>query len=201
MQALERTVLGPGGRAAFRVARGDLLRIVDIEGQQVCDLVSFAVADAYERLGMYPSRAVARSWRLTKGHKLYSNLARPMWEIEDDTVGEHYSGGGFCNPQINKARYGVTDAPTCMDNFVAALAPYGLGAKDIDFDACFNVFMTVAYEPDGGWAIREPKSRAGDHIDLRALMDQIVAISNCPQLLNPVNAGRLKPLALEITRA
>lgn len=197
----ERIALPPGGRAAFRVRVGDLVRVIDVEGRQVCDLVSFAAADPSERLGMYPSRAVARSWRLTRGHTLYSNLARPMWRIEEDSVGENYCGGGFCNRPINEARYGVTDAPTCADNLAGALAAYGLGPRDIDFDACFNIFMTVTYEPDGSWEIREPKSRAGDHIDLRALMDQIVALSNCPQLLNPVNAGRLKPLAVEIRRA
>ncbi len=198
---MTRLVLPPAGHAALRLGTGDLLRIIDVEGQQVCDLVSLSAEDPSERLGMYPSRAVARSWRLTRGHVLYSNRARPMWRIEDDTVGENYCGGGFCNRPINEARYAVADAPTCQDNLVTALAPYGLGTKDIDFDACFNIFMTVVYEPDGRWEIREPKSRAGDHVDLRALMDQIVAVSNCPQLLNPVNAGRLKPLALEVNSA
>lgn len=196
-----RTIIPPGGRFSASLREGDRIRIVDLEGQQVTDLVSVAAGDRRERLGMYPSRAVNRTWRLTRGHTLYSNRARPMWLIEEDTVGENYSGGGFCNAPINQVRYGVTDTPNCLDNLAAALEPYGLGADDIDFDACLNVFMTVRYEPDGRWEIGEPKSKAGDHIQLRALMDQIVAISNCPQLLNPVNAGRLKPVAVEISRA
>lgn len=196
-----RTVVPPGGHFAALVRAGDRVRIVDLEGQQVTDLVSVSAADRRERLGMYPSRAVNRTWRLTKGHTLYSDRARPMWLIEEDTVGENYSGGGFCNAAINAVRYGIPQTPNCLDNLDAALRAHGLSAADIDFDACLNVFMTVRYEPDGRWEIDVPKSRAGDHIQLRSLMDQVVAISNCPQLLNPVNAGRLKPVAVEVSRA
>lgn len=196
-----RTIVLPGGHFAARLGEGDRLRIVDLEGQQVTDLVSVSANERGERLGMYPSRAVNRTWNLTRGHTLYSNRARPMWLIEEDTVGENYSGGGFCNAAINEVRYGIAGTPNCLDNLLAALRPYGLTAADIDFDACLNVFMTVRYDPGGRWEIDVPKSRAGDHILLRSLMDQIVAISNCPQVLNPVNAGRLKPVAIEVTRA
>jgi uncharacterized protein YcgI (DUF1989 family) len=68
-------------------------------------------------------------------------------------------------------------------------------------DTVFNVFMNVAYDADGTWEIRTPKGRAGDYIDLRAVTDQLVAISNCPQLLNDVNGGRLKPLRFELFAA
>lgn len=189
-----RSVLPPGGVIALEVKARQSIRIVDLHGQQVSDFISFNGSNRKERLAMYPSRAINRTWKLTKGHTLYSNLCRPLWTIEEDTVGENYSGGGFCNRYINEARYGRKDTPNCLDNFVAALEPYGLGESDIDFDMCFNVFMTITYEPDGRWEIREPKSKAGDYIQLRAEMGQIVAISNCPQLLNPCNAFSLKPV-------
>jgi len=198
VKELLREVLPPGGQIGFEVAAGQRVKIIDVEGQQVSDFISFSRANPRERLAMYPSRAVARSWRLTRGHGLYSNRSNLMWTIEEDTVGENYCGGGFCNPYVNQARYGAGDAPTCLANFVAALAPFGLGEDDIEFDCCLNVFMTVTYEPGGAWEIKEPKSRAGDWIQFAAEMDQVVAISNCPQLLNPVNAGRLKPLEVQL---
>lgn len=198
MTDLIREVLPPGGRIGFEVAAGQRVKIIDLEGQQVSDFISFNRLDQRERLAMYPSRAVARSWRLTKGHGLYSNLSNLMWTIEEDTVGENYCGGGFCNPYINEARYGAGDAPTCWANFEAALKPYGIGSEALDFDACLNIFMTVTYEPDGEWGIKEPRSKAGDWIQLAAEMDQIVAISNCPQLHNPVNAGSLKPIEVQV---
>ena len=67
-----------------------------------------------------------------------------------------------------------------------------------NIDACFNVFMTVAYDADGTWEIRPPKGKPGDYMTMRALMPQIVAISNCPVLFNACNNFRLKPLTLEI---
>jgi len=183
---------------AFEVTSSQRVRIVDIEGQQVTDLLSFSSADPAERLSMYMSRAVHNSWKLTKGHTLHSTLANEMWLIEEDTVGQNYAGGGFCNPSINDRRYGARDAHTCFDNFREALAPFRLTENDFDYETCFNIFMTIDYAPDGAWEIRDPVSKAGDFILFKALMDQIVAISNCPQLHNPCNAGRLKPVEVSI---
>ncbi|GMV46487.1 MAG: urea carboxylase [Pseudomonadota bacterium] len=196
---LERQViLAPGGYFGATVATGQRVRIVDLEGQQVSDFMSFAREDPREQLSMYSSRAVNSNWRLTAPHQLYSNLVRPMWQIEVDTVGENYCGGGYCNARMNALRYGAPDAPNCETNLEKALAPYGLNRWSFGPDTCFNIFMTYAYEMNGVLEIREPKSGAGDEIILRALMPQIVAISNCPQVRNPVNAGRLKPLRVEI---
>ena len=75
---------------------------------------------------------------------------------------------------------------------------YGMDRWSFNVDACFNVFMTVAYDADGKWEIRPPKGKPGDYMTLRALMPQIVAISNCPILFNACNNFRLKPLTLEI---
>lgn len=194
----QQVTLPPGGCFGATVAAGERVRIVDIEGQQVSDFMSFCQEDPREQLSMYSSRAVNRNWKLTAPHQLFSNLVRPMWEIEVDTVGENYCGGGYCNARMNDVRYGAADAPNCEANLERALAPYGLSRWHFNPDTCFNVFMMYAYEANGFLEIREPKSRAGDEIVLRALMPQIVAISNCPQVRNPVNAGRLKPLRVEI---
>ncbi len=181
-----------------RVAAGRRFRVIDVEGGQVADLFSFRADNPRERLSMYFSRAINLSWKLTRGHNLASTSGNPMWAIEDDTLGDNYCGGGFCNPRVNFARYGVSDVPTCEANAACALAPWGVDTDGFDADTAFNVFMNVAYDPDGRWEIRDPKGRAGDHIDLRAMMDQIVAISNCPQLLNRCNGGRLKPLRVQV---
>jgi uncharacterized protein len=191
-------LLPPGGFLGLAIERGQLLRLIDVEGGQVADLFSFRADDPRERLSMYFSRAVNLTWKLTRGHDLVSTGGNPMWTIEADSLADNYSGGGFCNPRVNFARYGVRDAPTCEANAIAALAPFGLDAASFDADTAFNVFMNVAYDPDGRWEIRDPRGQAGDAIDLRATMDQIVAISNCPQLLNRCNGGRLKPLRVQV---
>ena len=149
---------------------------------------------------MHGSRAVNLSWKFTKPQTLYSNRTRPMWAIEEDLTGENYCGGGYCSEHMNMRRYGekAKGAPNCQQNLERAIRGYGMDRADFNVDACFNVFMTVAYDADGVWEIRKPKGKPGDYILMRALMPQIVAISNCPILFNACNNFRLKPLTLEI---
>ena len=192
--------LGTGGNISLEVETGQRLRLTQPEGEQVADLVSFNRDYPRELLSMLSSRAVNGIWKLTAPHVLYSNLTRPMWQIEDDLTGENYCGGGYCSEQLNIVRYGdvAVGQPNCQSNIEAAIRGYGMDRWNFNVDACFNVFMTVGYDADGVWAIREPKGKPGDYMTLRALMPQIVAISNCPILFNPCNNYRLKPLTLEL---
>jgi uncharacterized protein len=192
--------LAPAGNISFEVDAGQRLRLTQPEGEQVADMISFNRDDARELLSMHSSRAVNLNWKLTAPNMLYSNRTRGMWQIEDDLTGENYCGGGFCSEHLNVARYGPAGigAPNCQSNLEAAIRGYGMNRLSFNTDACFNVFMTVAYDQDGVWEIRPPKGKPGDYMTLRALMPQIVAISNCPILFNPCNNFRLKPLTLEI---
>ena len=109
-----------------------------------------------------------------------------MWQIEEDLTGENYCGGGYCSEHLNTARYGDPgkEAPNCQSNLETAVRGYGMDRWSFNVDACFNVFMTVAYDANGVWEIRPPKGKPGDYMIMQALMPQIVAISNCPVLFN-----------------
>ena len=97
---------------------------------------------------MHSSRAVNLNWKLTAPHVLYSNRTRAMWRIEDDLTGENYCGGGYCSEHLNLERYGAAaaGAPNCQANLEAAIRGYGMDRWNFNIDACFNVFMTVAYD-------------------------------------------------------
>jgi uncharacterized protein len=194
--------LAPAGHISFEIEQGQRLRLTQPEGEQVADFISFARDDVRELLSMHSSRAVNLSWKLTAPNVLYSNRTRPIWQIEDDLTAENYCGGGYCSEHLNVARYGAVGAgaPSCQSNLEAAIRGYGMDRSSFNVDACFNVFMTVAYDADGKWEIRPPKGKPGDHMTLVALMPQIVAISNCPIPFNSCNNFRLKPLVLEILR-
>ena len=99
---------------------------------------------------------------------------------------------------MNLRRYGRTGTGTCEGNFEKVLAPYGLDRHSFDPDTCFNVFMNVGYDEDGTWAIRATSAAPGDQLVLRALVDQLVGLSNCPQLLSAVNDRGLKRLRVEV---
>jgi uncharacterized protein YcgI (DUF1989 family) len=195
--------LAPAGHISFEIESGQRVRLTQPEGEQVADFISFNRDDVRELLSMHSSRAVNLNWRLTAPHVLYSNRSQAMWRIEEDLTGENYCGGGYCSEHLNAARYGAVGngAPNCQSNLEAAVRGYGMDRWSFNVDACFNVFMTVAYEANGTWEIRPPKGKPGDYMTMLALMPQIVAISNCPVLFNACNNFRLKPLTLEILKA
>ena len=196
----EPVTIAPAGNISFEIEAGQRLRLSQPEGEQVADLISFNRDDMRELLSMHSSRAVNLNWKLTAPHVLYSNRSRGMWQIEKDLTGENYCGGGYCSEHLNVARYGAKGkgAPNCQSNLETAVRGYGMDRWSFNVDACFNVFMTVAYDANGKWEIRPPKGKPGDYMIMQALMPQIVAISNCPVLFNACNNFRLKPLAVEI---
>ena len=178
--------------------RGEILRVIDLEGKQVADLVAFNATDKGEKLSCVYSNLLNGTWKLTKGYTLYSNRARPMFSIIEDKVGLHYSGGGFCSEEINFLRFNVRNTRNCADNLTLAFKPHGIQRQDFDFDCCFNIFMNLTFQPDGSMKLQEPLSKPGDYIDLKSEMDCIIAISNCPQDRNPCNGFNPTPLQIKV---
>jgi len=91
----------------------------------------------------------------------------------------------------------VTDTPSCRQNFLRALAPFGLGKKDIV--ANINWFMNVPVDADGAMGIVDGLSKAGDCVLLRAEMDVLAVISNCPQTRNPCNGFNPTPIRVVVS--
>jgi uncharacterized protein len=188
------TTLPPRGRIAREIERGQVMRVIDLEGRQVGDLVAFNRASLAEKFWISNTIRLNGTVFVTTGHVLYSELSNPMFTILADTCGRHDLLAGSCNAEIDKVRYGVDAHYGCVENFIAALEPYGIAREDIPMS--LNLFMNCAVDASGAWTIATPVSKAGDYIDLRAEMDCVIALSNCPQDLNPCNDGQLKPLQL-----
>jgi urea carboxylase-associated protein 1 len=158
------------------------------------DFLCYAAADPSERYSAADTIKVAATIFLTTGHALYSDMGRRLFTIVADTCGRHDTIGGCCSAESNRLRYGVDGTPNCRDNFLRALARFGLGKKDIV--ANVNWFMNVPVGADGGTAITDGLSRPGDYVDLRAETEVLAAVSNCPQIHNPCNGGRPTPIRL-----
>lgn len=201
--SIKRTIeIAPRGWAALVLAAGEQVRLIDVEGQQVGDLIAVNDDDPDERLSCLFTQVATGRWRLRVGDAYHTNRSRPMLEVVEDTVGVHHALGGFCTSESNEERYGIPGTPSCYGNFLTAMQQLGpLGPDHIQPDMCTSLFMHVHYDQDGGMEIREPKSRAGDRIALRALMPVRVAISNCPQERNPCNGYRPTSLRAEILGA
>jgi len=173
------------GRTAFPVDRGQTVRVVDVDGQQVADFVCFRRPDTTEKLSVHNTALIQGTIHISTGHLLLSDRCGTLMTITADTCGLHDLLAGSCSEGTNRWRYGVADTPNCRSNFEAALRPFGIPLNEVPYS--FNIFMNVPIA-DGKIGIAEPISKAGDHVDLRAETDLLVAISNCPQERNPCNA-------------
>jgi urea carboxylase-associated protein 1 len=193
---VEDRVVPPGGDWSGIVRAGQVLRIVDLEGRQAVDFLCYSAEDPSERYNAADTMKVAGTVFLTAGHGLYSDMGRRLFTIVADTCGRHDTIGGCCSQESNRLRYGVEGTPNCRDGFLRALGRHGLGKKDIV--ANLNFFMNVPVDPDGAMAIVDGLSRPGDHVDLRAEMDVLAVLSNCPQIHNPCNGGRPTPIRVVV---
>jgi urea carboxylase-associated protein 1 len=167
------------------VKKGQRLRIIDREGRQAVDFLCYNADEPEERFHAPNTIKAAGTISLTKGHTLYSDVARPIFTIVEDTYGSHDTIGGACSAPSNLMLYGVKDCPGCRENFLKALANHGLGRRDIVPNV--NFFMKVPVERSGNAAIARGDSLPGTFVELRAEMDALAVISNCPQINNPCN--------------
>ena len=190
------TIIPAGAPWSGIVRRGQVLRITDLEGQQAVDFLCYNAHDPQERYHAPNTLKAAGTIFLTTGHKLYSDIARPIFTIVEDQFGGHDTIGGCCSAPSNEMLYGVKDCPGCRENFLAALSRHGLGRKDIVPN--INWFMRVPITEEGGAAIASGVSPPGCQVALRAEMDALAVISNCPQVNNPCNGFKPTPIRVEI---
>lgn len=189
--AEEQIILG-GECASTVVKKGQILRIIDLEGQQVADLVCFSNDDHLERLSSGNTVMYNRSIRITTGHHLFSTLSRKMFTILEDVVGVNDIVCGSCSDESYDYRFGLTGHSSCMGNFARVLQAHDIAPHEIPY--AFNIFMDWSIAPDGSVTPRSAASRPGDYIDLLAQMDCLIAISVCPQDLTPTNGFKPTPM-------
>ena len=175
--------------------KGQTLRIIDVEGQQVADFVSIKKGDPLEYLDcVYTSWNLGRyKWR--EGDAIRTNNMNDMWTITDDRTNNHYTGGGFCS-NVARKLYCNNDEPGCRDVLQQEYVKHGFDPALLQSVSCFNIFMTVNYTAEGEWLIDRPITKAGDYIDLRAEMDLTWMVSVCawPEV---VNGDKPTPLRFE----
>jgi uncharacterized protein YcgI (DUF1989 family) len=183
--------LEPQTGHGFRLQRGQILRVIDPEGEQVADLTSFATDGSGEWLSSGRSIDYANTIYLTTGHTLYSNMSRPMFTMLQDMVGRHDFLLTPCSQEMFCKLYGIEGAhPSCFGNLESALTPFGIRANQIP--TTLNIFMNVDIDKSGELTIGQPLSRPGDYLELRAEMDLIVGLTACSA--EKSNNHRFKPI-------
>ena len=180
----------------YHVAAGQTLRIVDLDGNQAVDFLLYAAEDDAERYSAQDTVAAQGNLFLREGTVLRSNEGRPMMTIAATAVEYHDTIGGACSCESNTLRYGhhTKAQHACVENFLEANLLEGRGKRDIVSN--INFFMNVPVEPDGSLGIVDGISAPGLTVDLRAEMDVVVVVSNCPQINNPCNAFNPTPVRM-----
>lgn len=179
---------------------GEVLRIIDLQGQQGVDFLCYNADDSAERYNAPNTIKAAENINITKGSVLYSDYARPLMTVVSDTSsGRHDTIAGCCSSWSNEMLYGVSNVRGCRENFLDALAEHGMGWKDIVPN--INFFCSVPVYKHGNTersVFVEGASVAGDYIELRADCNVLAVISNCPQVNNPCNSGNPTDIRLQV---
>lgn len=181
------------------VKAGQTFRILDLEGNQAADTLFFSASDPSERYSAIDTIREQANAYLTAGTKLMSNMGNVMLEITADTCGRHDTLGGACATESNQIRYALEKKcmHACRDSWMLAIAEnphFGVSKRDITHN--INFFMNVPITKEGGLSFADGISDAGKYVEMKAEMDVIVLISNCPQLNNPCNAYNPTPVEI-----
>jgi uncharacterized protein len=190
------TVIPPRSGTAFLLKKGQFLKVIDLMGEQVADLLAFNADHVGESISSGRTLDYASRIYLTTGDPLYSNRSRIMLRILQDDVGRHDFLLTPCSKDTFRIIYGDTNPHQgCFGNFAAALAPYGIFEDMIP--VAFNCFMNVPVNRDTGEiTVEPPLSKAGDAVVFEAHMNLIIGLTACSALQS--NNGSFKPIHYEI---
>lgn len=185
------------------VRQGQVLRIVDLEGNQAVDTLFYNACDSGERYSAVDTIRLQGNLYLSAGSRLFSSEGNVLVSIVADTCGRHDTLGGACAAESNSVRYAIDKKfmHSCRDSFLHAFNHCDCGLDKRDLTSNVNFFMNVPVTPEGELTFADGISAPGKYVEMRAEMDVIVLISNCPQLNNPCNAYNPTPVRLLIWNA
>ncbi|HKJ80260.1 MAG TPA: urea carboxylase-associated family protein [Prolixibacteraceae bacterium] len=180
---------------AFKIEKGQMLKVIDPQGEQVSDMVLFNATDVREKISSGKTLDFEETLLITKGNFLWSNRSRKMMEIVEDTNGRNDFLLAPCSPETFKIMYNNPDYhPSCFENLHTNLKSFGIEPDDIP--TAFNIFMNVKFDKNGKLSVEPPLSKAGDFVLFRAEMDLIVGLTACSA--EDSNNGNFKPINFEI---
>ena len=186
-EAAYREIVEAGKHWMREIHRGQTFRIVDLEGNQAADTLFYNSHDPTERYSASDTIQRQAKVYLTTGSALVSTEGNTLLTITADTCGRHDTLGGACSRESNTMRYALEKEPmhACRDSFICGLSQWGHGLGKRDITCNINFFMNVPVTPEGKLTFEDGISAPGRYVEMRAEMDVLALISNCPQLNNP----------------
>lgn len=198
--AVYRFVIPPGEPWAHEISRGQYFRILDLGGNQAVDTLFYNAHDYSDRYSAQDTIRDQRNLYLTTGTRLMSSGGNALLTIVADTCGRHDTLGGACANESNMVRYAIEKRfmHACRSSFLKAVIEWDHGMTKRDITSNINFFMNVPVTPEGGLTFEDGISEPGKYVEMRAEMDVLALISNCPQLNNPCNAYNPTPVEVLI---
>jgi uncharacterized protein len=198
--ATYRCVVPAGEPWLHEVPKGAYLRIVDLEGNQAVDTLFYNAHDYSDRYSAQDTIRQQGNIYLTTGTRLISSSGNVLMKIVADTCGRHDTLGGACAAESNMVRYSLEKRymHACRQSFLKAIVEWEHGMDKRDITSNINFFMNVPVTPDGELTFEDGVSGPGKYVELRAEMDVLALISNCPQLNNPCNGYNPTPIEVLI---
>jgi len=177
--------------AAFKLKKGQKLKVIDPEGEQVSDMVLFNAEDTREKISSGKTLDFEESILISTGNYLWSNRSRKMMQILEDTNGRNDFLLAPCSPETFQIMYKNSEYhPSCFENLYTNLRKFNIEPDDVP--TAFNIFMNVQFDEKGKLSVDPPLSKAGDHVLFEAKMDLIVALTACSA--EDSNNGSFKPI-------
>lgn len=182
------------------VRAGQQWQTIDLYGNQAVDCLLYSAADHADRYSAQATVAAQRNIFLTTGSVLRAESGTALMTVVADEVGNHDTIAGACSQESNTLRYGhhTRHQHACVENFLTEALRWGLGKRDLVSN--INWFMNVPVEADGTLGIVDGLSAPGKSVTLRAEIDTLVLISNCPQINNPCNGFDPTPVRMVVTQ-
>ena len=198
--ACYRQIVRAGDHWSRAIRRGQIFRIVDLEGNQAADTLFYDLHDPASRYSASDTVRRQSALYLTTGTALVSTRGDVLLTIVADTCGRHDTLGGACSRESNTMRYAHEKEPmhACRDSFIRGAQECGCGLGKRDITCNINFFMNVPVTPDGRLTFADGVSGSGRDVEMRAERDVLALISNCPQLNNPCNAYNPTPIEVMI---
>lgn len=193
-------VLPSGLGWMHEIKAGQIFRIVDLEGNQAVDTLFYNAHDRADRYSLQDTIRAQGNIYLTTGSRLLSSEGNVLLTIVADTCGRHDTLSGACAAESNQVRYEIEKRHmhNCRDTFLLTIAESAGGYTKRDVTHNINFFMNVPVTPEGELTFADGVSDKGRYVEMRAEMDVVCLISNCPQLNNPCNAYNPTPVRLLI---
>lgn len=180
---------------AFHLKKGQILTVIDPEGQQVSDMVLFNSADYGEKISSGKTLDFEETILISTGHFLYSNRSNKMMKILEDTNGRNDFLLAPCSKETFEIMYNFKGYhPSCLENLSKNLAPMGIAQDDIP--TAFNIFMNVQFDEKGKISVLPPTSKAGDYVKFEAQMDLLVCLTACSA--EDSNGGSFKTIQYKV---